>query len=89
MKQRLIVPIFLLSLGLGRSLMAQASFHYECMSDSAVGYAFDESMRSWKPTEFQKGKSSYSGSSLFTVGRNILTRVAADRVCPPTDRPWL
>jgi hypothetical protein len=60
MKQRLIVPIFLLSLGLGRSLMAQASFHYECMSDSAVGYAFDESMRSWKPTEFQKGKSSYS-----------------------------
>jgi hypothetical protein len=27
------------------------------------------------------------GSSLFTVGRNILTPVAAGRVCPPTDRP--
>jgi NADH dehydrogenase len=35
----------------------------------------------------QNLRDTISGSSLFNVGRNILTPVAAGRVCPPTDRP--
>jgi hypothetical protein len=30
----------------------------------------------------------FPGSSLFGVGRNVLRRVVADRVCLPTDKPW-
>jgi NACHT domain len=30
----------------------------------------------------------FSGSSLFGVGSNVVTRVAASRVCQPADRPW-
>ena len=49
-----------LSLGLTRPLLAQAAFHYECTSDSAVGYSFDEGRRSWTPTQFKMDKASYS-----------------------------
>jgi hypothetical protein len=32
---------------------ALAQLHYECKADAAVGFAFDESARSWRSTNFQ------------------------------------